>query len=103
MRLIDADALERKITEEKDSFVAHDPYNTGYNNGLAMAHAMVVTTPAIDAVPVVRCKDCKYCGQFPYATTTDMRCQCRDMYWYPTNPDDFCSYGERREDGEDNG
>ena len=100
MRLIDADALERKITQEKDSFVARDPYNTGYNNGLAMAHAMVVTTPTIDAVPVVRCKDCKY-------NVANMECDPLDStdyegvvcsYWMSDGacPTDFCSYGERR-------
>ena len=87
MRIIDADALERKITKEKDSFVAHDPYNTGYNNGLAMAHAMVVTSPTIDAVPVVRCKDCW--------KSDEGLCS----YYFKTVPGkDFCGDGERRSD-----
>ena len=49
--------------------------------------------PTIDAVPVVRCKDCKY--------NEDGECVCSRMcisacaHFY-TYPDDFCSYGERR-------
>ena len=55
----------------------------------------VLDAPAVDAVEVVRCKDCDrrnksadltdtvYCGWF--------RTQMRKV--------DFCSYGERREDG----
>ena len=45
--------------------------------------------PAVDAVPVVRCKDCKH-----YAA-----CKRYGDLSRP-NDDDFCSYGERRdEDG----
>ena len=88
-RLIDAEELKKQQTHLWDEVMGHIPCVLLYDIDIA---------PTIDAVPVVRCKDCKYCGQFPYATTTDMRCQCRDMYWYPTNPDDFCSYGERKSD-----
>ncbi len=40
----------------------------------------------IDTVPVVRCKDCKYWD-------------CGDCYRLElSRPDDYCSYGERREE-----
>lgn len=48
-----------------------------------------------DVVPVVRCKDCKYCDpewnhcDHPMSTSIPI----------PRKPDDFCSYGERRADG----
>lgn len=61
----------------------------------------------VDAVPVVRCKDCKY-----YVPHTDytgcvntMRCdhpefafdvECYDA-WLEVGPDDFCSRGEKRD------
>lgn len=59
--------------------------------------------PTIDAVPVVRCKDCKYrtwfapyygCGNFesPFYVAVD-----KDVA-IMTKPDDYCSYGERREE-----
>lgn len=42
--------------------------------------------PAVDAVEVVRCKDCKYWAH-------------GDCYRLElSRPNDFCSYGERRED-----
>ena len=52
--------------------------------------------PAVDAVPVVRCKDCEYyeaeeCGN-PYIFMSDGA----HMY---TGANDFCSYGERKGDG----
>ena len=66
--------------------------------------------PAVDAVEVVRCGDCKYWGDeegiaegldFRYA-----RCNVHNHFrygeyigWCPKE-DDFCSYGERREENE---
>ena len=57
--------------------------------------------PTADVVEVVRCKDCKYMCHY-----TDGHLECRllsDLKPIPTtyctmNADDFCSYGERRED-----
>lgn len=56
----------------------------------------------------VRCAECVY-----YSKTTvvglDMRCnhpqldydvECYD-HWLETSPNDFCSYGERKEDGQE--
>ena len=52
--------------------------------------------PTIDAVPVVRCKDCKFWQQ---ATQNSGYCS---MGFAPTAyADDFCSFGERREDATD--
>ena len=49
--------------------------------------------PTIDAVPVVRCLECKHCDpenyhcDHPMGTAAPLR----------RKPDDFCSYGERKE------
>ena len=59
---------------------------------------MVNELPTVDAVEVVRCKDCKY------GFLTDdgsYSCDHVDEYYgwgYRTKADDFCSYGERRTD-----
>lgn len=50
-----------------------------------------------DFVEVVRCKDCKYYRQNEYSPDEDMMCMCW-CDWLPTDPDDFCSYGERKID-----
>ena len=53
--------------------------------------------PAVDAVEVVRCRECKHCDpenyhcDHPMGTAAPLR----------RKPDDFCSYGERKE-GADN-
>lgn len=65
------------------------------------AAQMLEKLPAADVAPVVRCKDCKH---------YDMGV-CLKIYsdgnvhsaaWQKRKPDDFCSYGERKE-GADNG
>lgn len=47
---------------------------------------LVEIQPTVDAVPVVRCKDCVFWDKL-------------DCYMIEsTRPDDFCSYGERKDD-----
>jgi hypothetical protein len=52
-----------------------------------------------DAVPVVRCKDCKHCLRHTVPLGTYGYCNHFGYYDYApeVHPDDFCSYGERRE------
>ena len=51
--------------------------------------------PSIDAVPVVRCKECKY-GDYDSKPNGAMVClRTNDGFWRKET--DFCSYGERRE------
>ena len=46
-----------------------------------------------DAVEVVRCKDCRYCQ------TDVFGLWCFNDYEHDLQPDDFCSYGERKDNG----
>ena len=50
--------------------------------------------PAADVAPVVRCKDCKYWqdnnDNYPHE-------ECRWGHGETPDADDFCSYGERKE------
>lgn len=48
-----------------------------------------------DVAPVVRCKDCKYLVNATVNANGFLICDISDM---EIAPDDFCSYGERRED-----
>ena len=62
----------------------------------------IADAPTVDAVEVVRCKDCKYyCqdkinGVICRHPALDFDTECFD-HWINTNPDDFCSYGELKE------
>ena len=81
MRLIDADEL---LT---------DPYFTDETiPERVMFIEAVEDSITIDAVPVVRCKDCKHYHDFE--THYDCNHTCGMDYVRPT---DFCSYGERKD------
>ena len=56
----------------------------------AMAIVVEQMSPA-DVVKVVRCKDCKY-------NATTHKCLNPDSFFLIPKDDDFCSYGERREE-----
>ena len=60
-------------------------------------------TPTIDAVEIVRCKDCKhYMPQKKSAHWENRANYCNRVVTIKVRPDDFCSYGERK-DGDGNG
>ena len=56
--------------------------------------------PTVDAVPVVRCRDCKHAWIHPCGYVYCHR-DGRNAYEMTFNIDSFCSYGERKE-GADN-
>ena len=49
--------------------------------------------PTVDAAPVVRCRDCKHYEIHKPKVLEN--CE-RNGYIIPMKPDDFCSYGERK-------
>ena len=55
--------------------------------------------PAVDAVEVVRCKDCKNALDNPSITDKTKLACTKGVNWRTVNTDHFCSYGERRTDG----
>ncbi|MBO5837243.1 MAG: hypothetical protein J6Q92_05050 [Oscillospiraceae bacterium] len=69
----------------------------------------IAEAPTVDAVPVVRCKGCKHSGLYEDGTVF---CKLHSergeheerhgSYSVWMEPDDFCSYGERRTDNENN-
>ena len=88
MRLIDAD---RAMEIVRNQGIAHpNAYHlTNY------ATLILREAPTVDAVEVVRCKDCKY-GDWDSKPDDAMVCmRTKDGFWRSGN--DFCSYGERKE------
>ena len=72
-----------------DQFLNHyavrDPKQNAIMDEVRM---MLIQAPTVDAVPVVRCKDCNFYGR-------NKRCVMNGLY---ITGSDFCSYGERKED-----
>ena len=80
MRLIDAEELGFEILE-----------NTSDQDEIAnVIYGFVINAPTVDAVPVIRCKDCTYwedCGE------TRGRCEATGA---GTREDGYCAWGERK-------
>ena len=87
MRLIDADALI-----EEYAYASNDWDRARQKFALIVVDVNdIKNAPTIDAVSVVRCKECK---------RRDENCGMGERRWcrrlnITTTPDDFCSYGER--------
>lgn len=72
----------------------------------AVMQRMFDSLPTIDAVPVVRCRECKYyhadtgwCDQLSYFQTSDGEpCSpAESMDWKMFQENDYCSMGQRKE------
>lgn len=92
MRLIDADALSKLVGEPIEVF---------------LRRLDLKLPPTVDAVEVVRCKDCSYCEKVKQFGKVYHYCEAFEQYAegdligvsLQVNPDHYCSWGERREDG----
>lgn len=99
MRLIDADALPKLFDAEFKQTMKLIWGGEKHLDNLAEGFAEAIRiakyiAPTVDAVPVVRCKDCKYYDPEDWDGIT-----CK-AYGGMTDPyeDSFCSQGERRAD-----
>lgn len=70
MRLIDADALAKELMHE----------------GLGYQYNRVINAPAVDAVPVIRCKECTEHGK---------RTNYCAIWRCNTSPDGYCHRGRK--------
>ena len=89
-RLIDADELENEF---------------GISDADIIAREVIRDAPTVDAVPVVRCRECKHhrdkneqerqylVEDILICTSPDATDDCWNAVW----PDHFCSCGERKE------
>lgn len=86
-RLIDANALRSYMDEcsKESRFRVYYGY----------AESFINAAPTVDAVEVVRCKDCRHMEKSQYGRY----CQIWGMY-NGHGDDGFCCYGERKEGAE---
>ena len=92
MRLVDADALDNML-----AYAQTECKRNGGNfwfGALSTVRENIKTIPAVDAVPVVRCRDCKYWfgGDDDMVHSCELDALLRPAGWY-------CAGGERRDDG----
>ena len=102
MRLIDADMADVVIIYDKENELTQVSAIREY---IERQREFLDKFPTIDAVPVVRCQDCKHhrdkneqeqqylVEDILICTSPDATDDCWNAVW----PDHFCSYGERKE------
>lgn len=95
MRLIDADQM---AVDESEAYMSAQVQITEDLKWLVnfAAHSkiqrLIADTPTVDAVPVVRCRDCRSYNK-PKTGWCEAHLDCE-------HPDDYCSYGKRKDGAE---
>lgn len=94
MRLADVDELWKQMWELREK--RDEEANMTGDRAVCVtwndAVTLIKNAPTIDAVPVVRCKDCKYYDAENHNCLDEM------AYARIWNEDDYCSFAERREE-----
>ena len=96
-RMIDANALLSEMEKYSDDTArSKNEYLFGMQQRLETCIELVEDAPTVDAVPVVRCKDCMHYG------FTDNRIPEEQVWWCyfwddVRSPDAYCSDGERED------
>jgi len=88
MRLIDADKLKERLMAKVSGFT----YKTIHIDDVV---AYIDGSPTVEGESVVRCRDCKW-YRLPDEYINQI--YCKNMRLIPPQPDDFCSYGEVRDE-----
>lgn len=117
MRLVDADKLAERVAnleavalEQVEKLEPNDEHEkwkvwSAILNERTAFKFDLFDAPTVDAVEVVRCKDCKWYEESKHSELRPNRFCYRLRndngvpVGYNWDSDDFCSYGERREDG----
>jgi hypothetical protein len=81
MRLIDADEVKETIR--------HRTKLAEWQKGIIWA--LIDTHKTVDAVPVIRCKDCKHWQ------CDDYESYCDELGIFSTDMNSYCSYAKRKE------
>ena len=95
MRLIDAVLYDDKLTElykELAEELTNDEHYMFTADGIVDAQLLLDDMPTIDAVEVIRCKDCP--AFYDTGRTDWGLCRLNGQVRH----DDFCSWAERREE-----
>ena len=84
--------MEKLLDKFLNLYAVRNPEQNAIMDKVCM---MLIKAPTVDAVEVVRCKEC--IGQSTWFKDAENGCNvCGMSGMYPKGTFDFCSYGERR-------
>ena len=97
MRLIDAEAVYKILEscEIRKATIGNPltDWEYGYTCGIERAESEIECAPTVDAVPVIRCKDCKH---YEYAQPGMVYCPNIVGGW--VEEEGYCYLAERKEE-----
>ena len=96
MRLCDLDEIKIQVKRQYEDCHGYSGNKKAiYREAILAVRSILHSAKTIDAVPVVRCRECKY--SFKNNGHSKAGCPIIDAnVWM--DDDDFCSHGERREE-----
>ena len=102
MRLCDLDEIKIQVKRQYEDCHGYSGNKKAiYREAILAVRSILHSAKAIDAVPVVRCRECKHYDTADF--DGNILCGCTlHSAMLDITPDSFCSYGERKE-GADNG
>ena len=100
MRLCDLDEIKICVDRQYENCHGYSGNKkTIYREAILAVKSILHSAKLIDAVPVVRCRECKFGAHF--GDMEDEWIRCINLHGNPLMPfDGFCSYGERKEGAE---
>lgn len=103
-RLIDADVVpklfEKKYVETEKRIFDGEAYLDTLAEGFTEADDVILSMPTVDAVPVVRCRECGYWNhrEDGYGDCSHPRFHLEGHPDPTMTANDFCSAGKRRDE-----
>ena len=83
-RMMFVDVFKKNLCHYCNTYMSDEPCEPGE----CWVHDVIAQTDTVDAVEVVRCKDCKHKDGMPGQP---------NIVCWQMHDDDFCSYGERKD------
>ena len=97
MRLCDLDEIKIQVKRQYEDCHGYSGNKKAiYREAILAVRSILHSATAIDAVPVVRCEKCVHYEMGVCLKIYDDGAASR-YAWQERKPDDFCSYGERKE------
>ena len=96
MRLCDLDEIKIQVKRQYEDCHGYLGNKKAiYREAILAVRSILHSAKAIDAVPVVRCRECKHYDTADF--DGNILCGCTLHYdMLDITPDSFCSYGERK-------
>ena len=97
MKLCDLDEIKIQVKRQYEDCHGYSGNKKAiYREAILAVRSILHSAKAIDAVPVVRCEKCVHYEMGVCLKIYDDGAASR-YAWQERKPDDFCSYGERKE------